>query len=115
MALPAETSVRGSNGRTPATGSDDWAVQAADTVERVVDSIRGKTTGPITTVARALVFGLLAAILGITALVLLIVGMVRAIDVYLPEDVWAAYALTGGIFFLVGLFLWTRRRRKGDD
>ena len=51
----------------------NWAADLADTVERVVASVRDKTTKPIVTVTRGLVYGLLTAILGIAAIVLLII------------------------------------------
>ena len=85
-------------------GGDDWTAQAADTIERVVGGLRDKTAVPLTTLARALVFGLLAAIMGSTALVFVAVGLVRFVNVYLPEDVWAAYLLVGGIFTAAGAF-----------
>ena len=99
------------------TPGNDWPEQAADTIERVVGSVRDKTTGPLTTVAQALVYGLLAGILGIAALVLLAVGLERVlIDLLLEDDVWAAHLIVGGIFILAGLFLWSKRRRKpGKD
>ena len=81
-------------------------MQAADTVERVVGSIRDKTALPLTTIARAVVFGLLAAVMGVAALVLVIVGLVRAVDVLTGDgNVWIAYLAIGGIFTLVGAFL----------
>lgn len=91
-------------------------MQAADTVERVVGSVRNKTTTPLVIVARAMVFGLLAAIVGGAAAVFLVVGLVRLVDVYTGEGrVWIAYALLGGIFTLAGLFLLRRATaiRKG--
>ena len=97
----------------------DWPVQAADAVERVVGTIRDKTTVPLTTVARALVFGLVAGVMGVAVVVLLAIGAVRVLDVYLdyiprvPEGVWAAHLLVGMIFSLFGLWLWSKRRRKG--
>ena len=86
-------------------GGSDWSVQAADTIERVVGTIRDKTSVPLTTVARALVFGLLAAVMGLTTLVFLTIALVRAVNVYLPGDVWAAYSVIGGIFTLLGLLV----------
>jgi hypothetical protein len=95
------------------TAGNDWPEQAADTIERVVGSVRDKTTGPLTTVAQALVYGLLAAILGIAALVLLAVGLERIlIDLLLEDDVWAAHLIVGGIFVLIGAFAWSKRRQK---
>ena len=52
----------------PKPARDDWPAQAADTIVRVVGQVRDRTTGPAITAARAVVFGLLAAILGTVAL-----------------------------------------------
>lgn len=96
-------------------GPDDWAVTATDTIVRVVDNVRAKTTGPAITASRAVVYGLLALLLGIAALVLGAIGLVRAIDVYLPDSVfgehhtWAAHVLVGSVFSMVGLTLWSKR------
>ena len=99
----------------PDAAGQDWTVSAADTVERVVGTVRDKTTVPITTVARALVFGLLAAALGLAALVLFTVALVRAVDVYTGDGrVWIAHGSIGGIFTLAGLFLLRKATaRKG--
>lgn len=94
----------------PATGGQgagrDWAAQTADTVERVVGAVRDKTSVPLTTVARALVYGLVAAIMGMVAAVLVAIALVRAIDVFTGEgNVWIAHFAVGGIFTLAGAFL----------
>lgn len=94
--------------RPAATG--DWTVQAADTIERVVVSVRDKTAVPLTTVARALVYGLLAAVVGTTALVLLITGLIRALDTVLPRGVWLPDLILGTLFTLVGFVLWRKRK-----
>ncbi|HVE45993.1 MAG TPA: hypothetical protein VNA57_04510 [Acidimicrobiales bacterium] len=92
--------------RVPAVGEEpDWTVQAADTVERLVGGLRDKTAAPLTTVARALVYGLLAAVMAVATLVLVVIGALRAVDVYLPGEVWSAHLLVGGIFTLLGGFL----------
>lgn len=90
----------------PATAGTDWTAQAADTIERVVGGIRDKTTVPLTTVARALVYGLLVVVMGITIVVFLAVAAVRLVSVYAVRgEVWAAYLAVGGIFTLAGAFL----------
>ncbi|CAN5647907.1 hypothetical protein BH20ACT1_BH20ACT1_04310 [soil metagenome] len=97
---------------TPEPGGQDWAAQTADAVERGVAAIRSKTAEPLERAARALVYGLVAAIVGIAAGVLGAVAMVRLLDIALPGEVWSAHALAGGIFTLVGLFLWKKRTVK---
>ncbi len=95
----------------PAAGSGagdegDWAVQAADTIERLVGKVRDKTSVPLVTVARALVFGLLAAVMGIVVAILVAVMLVRVIDVFTGEgNVWIAHLAVGGLFAAVGAFL----------
>jgi hypothetical protein len=96
----------------PATTSADWTVQVADTIESVVGSVRDKTAVPLETVARALVYGIVIATLGVTALVLGTIMAVRLLSYVL--EVWAAYAIIGGLFTLAGMFLWRKRRPSGD-
>lgn len=102
------------NGRL-ATPDDDWPTQAADTIERVVGTVRDKTTGPALTVSRALVYGTFAVIVGMAALVLAVIAAVRLLDSYLPDAVfgethtWAAHLITGLVFTIAGLFAWSKR------
>jgi hypothetical protein len=97
-----------------APAEPDWAAQTADTIDRVVTGIRSKTADPLDRVVRVVVYGIVAAVLGIGALVLLAVALVRAVDVAIPGEVWSAHLAVGGIFSLAGLFLWTKRRGSGD-
>jgi hypothetical protein len=97
----------------------NWAPELADTVERVVTSVRDKTTNNVVLVARGVVFGLLAAILGLSALVLLILALTRGIQALLDtvvsheRAVYLSYLILGGICCLGGLFLmW--KRHSGD-
>ena len=90
----------------------DWAAQTADTIERVVGSVRGKTSEPVERVARIVVYGLVATVVGVVALILLLIGLVRMADAYLPGEVWIPYLVVGGIFTLLGLFLWRKRSVK---
>jgi hypothetical protein len=88
---------------------NDWTTDAADTVERVVVIVRDKTVVPAQTITKAIVYGLVAGSLVSAALLLLFVGLFRALDVYLPGGVWAAYLVLGGIFVIAGVFCWSRR------
>lgn len=94
----------------------DWPAQAADAVERAVASVRDKTTGPVLLVARAVVYGLIAAVVGLVLAVLFSIAVVRMVTNYLPESVfgtervWAAHLIVGLAFVIAGAVLWSRRR-----
>lgn len=98
--------------------SDDWPAQAADTIERVVGSVRDKTTGPAITVVRGIVYGTFALLVGTMVLVMLAVAAVRALDAYLPDavfgedHVWAAHGIVGLVFALAGALLWSKRTQR---
>ncbi len=96
-------------------GSDagaSWPDQATDLVVSTVGTVRDKTVGPAMTVARAVVYGLFATIIGVTAIVLLSVFVVRIVTVYLPgERVWIPEIGLGVIFGIVALVLWGKARR----
>src|SRR4051794_41968381 len=77
----------------------DWTVQATDTIESVVTAIRDKTVVPITTIARGIVYGLIAGVLGVVALVLVAITMIRFLDVYLPFDPLGRRGGGGGTLF----------------
>ena len=93
----------------------NWAPDLADTVERLVGTVREKATRPAVHAARGVVFGMLAAILGLAAVVLLLVGATRGIQALLvlgvswPVAVYLSYFIVGGILCAVGLFLLSRR------
>jgi hypothetical protein len=107
----------GTAGGSPAVNGagGDWPAQAADTIERVVGSVRDKTTGPAITIARGVVYGTFALVVGTVVAVLVAIAAVRALDNYLPDSVfgeehtWAAHLLVGLVFTLLGMLLWSRR------
>jgi hypothetical protein len=100
---------------------NDWPAQVADTIVNVVGSVRDKTTGPALTVARAVVYGSFAAIVGCVALVVLVIASVRFIDNYLPDAVfgethtWAAHMIIGLVLTFAGLVLWMRRHPRTEQ
>lgn len=92
----------------------DWPNQAADTIERVISNVRRKTTGPAIVASRALVYGIVAAVFGLAALVLLIIAVIRAVDALLPT--WGVHLAFGALFSLAGLVLLRMAHRPaGDD
>jgi len=88
----------------------DWTTAAADTVERVVTTVRDRTVVPAHKVARAVVYGLLAGFFVITALLLLAIMVFRLLSIALP--VWAAWLIVGGISVIGGAFCWSRRSAR---
>jgi len=89
----------------------DWAAQAADRIEGLVGSIRAATSDRLVSVARLLVYGVLAAIMGAMALVLFTIASVRALDELIPRGVWIPYLILGAIFVAAGSFLWSKKAR----
>ncbi|MFL6204266.1 MAG: hypothetical protein ACJ739_02865 [Acidimicrobiales bacterium] len=85
----------------------DWPAQAADTIERAVQGVRDKTTGPAITAARWVVAGLFLATMGITVAILLAIVLVRVLDLVLP--IWAAYLVLGLPLFVAGMVLLAKR------
>jgi hypothetical protein len=99
-------------GTGPAGG--DWPAQAADLIVRVVGQVRDKTTGPAVTVARGVVYGLLAGLLGATAAILVAIGAVRGLD-QIVGPTWLVHAIVGAVFVLAGAALWSKRRPAEAD
>jgi uncharacterized membrane protein YdbT with pleckstrin-like domain len=97
----------------------DWPAQATETIVTQVGNIRDKTTGPVLTVARYTVFAAFAVSLATVALVIFVIGAVRALDNYLPDSVfgethtWAAHSIIGAVLLAVGLvlFFWKARAK----
>ena len=97
---------------TAANPEGDVATRVTQKIVGFVDKLSSVSAKPLTTLARALVFGLLGVVLILAALVLLTIGALRLLDVYLPEDVWAAHLLLGTIFTLGGLYVWSKRKPR---
>jgi len=93
----------------------NWAGNTTDQVVKLVDTVRAKTTNNVVLVARGLVFGLIAAFLGMVAVVLLLVFLTRGfqafLDIWFPHErsVWMSYIVIGAIFAVVGAVLFKKR------
>jgi hypothetical protein len=97
----------------------NWAPELADTVERVVGTVRQKSTDNVVKAARIIVFGLLGAFLGLTAVVLLVIIVTRVLQVLLDfavtqaQAVYLSYFIVGGICCIFGALL--MKKRHTDD
>lgn len=89
----------------------DWDMLATEKIVATVDQVRIKSSGPAIGIARLAVFGLLGTILAIVAIIVFLIGLVRLLNVVVPEDVWLVYLILGGLFTVVGAFLWSKRPR----
>jgi hypothetical protein len=91
--------------------------QAVDTIESAVLTVKEKATVPLVTAARAVVFGFVVAVLALVLLVLIVIGVVRAADVWLlgwagrahgHVRLWIAYCGLGILFTGAGLWCWSK-------
>ena len=87
----------------------DWTVELVDRLDHVIDLVRTNTADRLVKVARLLIFGLIAAIVGSMAAVLGLILVVRVLDIILPSGVWLPDVVLGAIFLGLGLFLWSKR------
>ncbi len=107
--------------RAAEVDTTDWPAQAAEAIERAVGAVRDRTTGPAITVARGIVYGTFALLVGTAVAVFVAISAVRALDVYLPDAVvgedhtWAAHLLVGTVFAVAGMVLWARRTSRSGD
>lgn len=103
------------------TDDQDWPAKATETIVDQVGKIRDKTTGPALKAARYAVFAAFAISLGTVALIILVIGAVRALDVYLPSAVfgethtWAAHTIIGVVLLIAGLILFASKARRRAD
>ena len=93
----------------------NWAAQTTDTVVRVVDNIKAKTTRPAVLAARGLVFGLLAVFLGLFAVVIALIMLTRGFQSILDavvdheRSVYISYVAVGAILSLAGMIAFKKR------
>lgn len=92
----------------PAT-TRDWTTDAADVLERTIARARDRTVAPAHSATKAVVYAALAVLLVLPAAVLLIAGLFRALTELYQGETWASWLTLGGIFVLVGGFLWIKR------
>jgi hypothetical protein len=92
-----------------ATGQDDWTTDAADAIERAVALVRERTVEPAQTATKLAIYGVLAALIAIPALILMVIGLFRGLVLAYQGEVWAAWLTLGGIFVILGALLFARR------
>jgi vacuolar-type H+-ATPase subunit I/STV1 len=96
----------------------DWTTDLLDRLDHYIDVVRRNTTDRLVKIARLVVFGVIAVILGSMAGIVALIALIRILDVVLPREVWLPYVILGAIFMGAGLFLWSKKTvptvRTGD-
>lgn len=93
----------------------DWPAQAADSIVRIVDQVKTRTTDNVVLLVRALVYGFVIMVLGLAILIMITVALLRLTDAYLPigdgvgSATWAAHGLLGLLLSILGLGAWLSR------
>jgi H+/Cl- antiporter ClcA len=100
----------------------NWAPDLANTVERVVSTVREQVTDKVVLVVRGIVFGVVIAFTALAALVLGTILSVRFLQVVLSRivrtdhdsTVWVSYLTMSALLFLLG-FIAMRMRVSKDE
>ena len=90
---------------------DDSIDEAVAKFTEAVEAVRSRTSGPLVTAVRALVYGVAIATAAAGVVVLIAVAAVRALDIVVPGNVWVAHLITSAVFGLAGAWAWSKRRR----
>jgi hypothetical protein len=93
---------------------EDFPTRIADLLESFATRVRAMTVDRLAGVARWTAASLVLAVLGLLLVVFLIIGLIRIVDGVLPGDIGWVYTLFGGLFLLLGLFLWGKRKPRTE-
>jgi cell division protein FtsX len=87
-----------------------------DVVDRVTGGVRRRTTLPIVTVVRGIVFGTMIAVVAVALIVLALITLARGahelLDIWLDRAtaVWVSYLVIALVLFVLGGVLMRKRR-----
>jgi hypothetical protein len=86
---------------------NDFPTQIADFLENTAGKIRSMTVDRVAGWAKWTGVGIVVTLLGLVLLIFLVVGLVRLLAGLVGMQ-WA-YTIIGGLFVLLGMFLWRLR------
>lgn len=93
---------------------NDYPTQIADFLEETAKKIRSLTVDRLASAAKWTGVGIVAAVLGLVLAIFLVVGLVRLLAGLVGMQ-WS-YTIIGGLFVVVGVFLWRLRiPREGSQ
>jgi hypothetical protein len=106
-------------------GNPEWPKQTADLVERVVGSVRSKTTDNIVKLVRIAVYGVIiafAALIGLILFTILLTRLLQRIISTIPvgephqgRAVWISYLFVGVVFVVAGTVLMRKRHSSSTS
>ncbi|MCP4964111.1 MAG: hypothetical protein GY926_02635 [bacterium] len=86
---------------------NDFPTQIADFLEDTANKVRAMTVDRLAEWAKWTGVGLIAATLGLVLVIFLLVGLTRLLGELVGMQ-WA-YTIIGGLFLVIGMFLWRLR------
>ncbi len=89
---------------------NDYPTQIADFLENTANKIRSMTVERAAGWAKWTGVGIVASLLGLVLAIFLTVGLVRLLAGLVGMQ-WA-YTIIGGLFVVIGMFLWRLRRPR---
>lgn len=97
-----------------------WATEITDKLVTVIDNVRSQTTQKVVYVARGAVFGVIALMLGGVIFVMVLTGVLRALQSLLElvvdweQAVYLSYLILGTVLSIVGWVLFRMRNAAAD-
>jgi predicted membrane channel-forming protein YqfA (hemolysin III family) len=92
---------------------DDYASKLADLLEEIALRVRSMTVDRVEKAAKWTSIGIVVAMLAFLLLVFVLIGLFRILGTLMPIA-WA-YFIIGGIFLIIGGFLWGSRRPSPEE
>ncbi|HEU4749452.1 MAG TPA: LPXTG cell wall anchor domain-containing protein [Acidimicrobiia bacterium] len=91
---------------------DEFPARFADFLESIALKIRAMTVDRVARVVKLSAMGMVAATLGIMAVVFLLLTIYGALAIPLGPD--GAFAVLGLVFLIGGMLVWRRRRSRAS-
>ena len=92
---------------------DDFPAKIADLLESVATRVRTMTVDRVAGVAKWTAVGLVLAVMASLIALFLLFGLFRLIGELIGFEL--TYAILGGIFVVLGMFLWSKRTPKAVE
>lgn len=92
---------------------DDFPIKLADMLEGFAAKARALTVDRVAQWTKMAALGMVVTTLGLLAVLFLVIGLFRLISTVV--GVTPTYAIFGGIFLVVGAFLWVKRTKPPKD